>query len=336
MLEKPDFPDRKIIACLEREFELQIDQLNFLPVGGDLSTAVYQAVSEDNTAYFCKLKFGIFDETTVALPKFLYDQRIPQIIPPLTTQTGQLWAELEQFKLILYPFIEGVNGYEIELSESQWADFGTALKRIHTTAVPPALDGNIRKESFAPEWRARCKEIIQRLDEETLDEPVAIEWGRFLRPHRETILHMLRRAEQLANTMASRSVEFVLCHSDIHPGNLFIDAEGTLFIVVWDYPLLAPKERDLIFIGGGQGCKRYIAEQEEKLFYRGYVPSQIDPTAMAYYRYERGITDIVVESERVLSKAVGVQNRAQALEYLKLGFLPDSTVEMACKSDKLD
>jgi spectinomycin phosphotransferase len=89
-----------------------------------------------------------------------------------------------------------------------------------------------------------------------------------------------------------------------------------------------------MFIGGGQGFMPYIAEHEEMLFYRGYGQSQLDPIALAYYRYERGITDISVESERVLSNTLGDQDRAKSLQYLQFYFLPGCTIEMANKVDK--
>jgi spectinomycin phosphotransferase len=334
MLEKPDIQDDQLIACLQAAYGLQIAHFTFLPLGGDLSTAVYRVVTDDQTPYFCKLKRGDFDETSVALPNFLSKQGIAQIIPPLPTQTGQLWAVLGEFKLILYPFVEGTSGYEVELTERQWADFGAALKRLHTVIVPPALALTIQTERYDPEWRERCKQIIKRLDKETFDEPVTIAWAAFMRSQRETVLALIERAEQLAHRMASRSMEFVLCHSDIHPGNLLIDTRGTLFLVDWDYPLLAPKERDLMFIGGGQGFMPYSAEREETLFYRGYGQAALDPIALPYYRYERSITDIAVESERVLSRTLGSQDRAQALEYLQFYFLPGCTFEMAYQADK--
>src|SRR3990172_9193385 len=104
MLEKPDLHDEKIIACLQDEYGLPVVQVAFLPLGADLNTAVYRAVADDETPYFVKLRWGVFDEITVALPRFLSGQGIAQIIAPLTTQTGQLWANLDAFKLILYPF----------------------------------------------------------------------------------------------------------------------------------------------------------------------------------------------------------------------------------------
>lgn len=230
--------------------------------------------------------------------------------------------------------MEGTNGYEVELSETQWTEFGEALRRIHTTTLPPTIIRNIRKERYSAEWRDTCTDIIRRVADETFDDPITLEMVEFLRPKREMILHAIGRAEQLARVMSSRSMEHVVCHSDIHPGNLFVDAAGTLFIVDWDYPLLAPKERDLMFIGGGQGFMPYIAEREERLFYRGYGPSQLDPIALTYYRYERGITDISVECERILSDRLNTPDRAQALEILQLYFLPGCTIEMAHASDQ--
>src|SRR5687768_13391372 len=167
MLEKPDLPDETIIACLHAEYGLRITQIAFLPLGGDLSTAVYRAVADDKTPYFCKLKFGIFDEISIELPTFLSEQGIAQIIPARLTRTGQLWAESDEFRLILYPFVEGTSGFEIELSQPQWAHFSAALKRIHTISVPSALSQKIGRESYSPEWRDVCRSVIQRLDNET-------------------------------------------------------------------------------------------------------------------------------------------------------------------------
>ena len=332
MLEKPDLEDEKIIVCMQAEYGIRIVQIAFLPLGGDLSTAVYRAVADDKTPYFCKLKFAFFDEISIELPAFLSEQGIAQIIPARLTNSGRLWAERDEFRLILYPFVEGTSGFEIELTEPQWADFSAALKRIHTTAVPPALSQKLGKESYSAEWRDICRNVIQRLDNETFDDPVTIGLAAFLHPRRETILDLIERAEQFAQTLASRATELVICHSDIHPGNLFIDTQGTLFIVDWDYPLLAPKERDLMFIGGGQGYVGRTAQEEETLFYRYYGDSAIDPVALAYYRFDRNLYDLSVECTRIFSSTGSDQDRARSLEIITWLFLPGGSIEMAYKA----
>ena len=335
MLEKPDIQDEKIIACLQGEYGLRIIQLAFLPLGGNLCTAVYRAVAEDGTLYFCKLRCSEFDEISVELPRFLSEQGIAQIIPPLPSRTGQLWAQLEAFHVILYPFVEGTSGFEEKLTEGQWADFGTALRRIHTLSLPPALTQKMQKENYSPESRDICREVLQRLESERFEDPVMVGLAAFLLPRRETILDFVGHAERLARVLASRATEMVLCHSDIHPGNLFIDKTGTLFIVDWDSPVLAPKERDLMFIGGGQGYVGVSDQEEETHFYHYYNPSAVDPLAMAYYRYERNLYDLSVECPRILSTTLNAQDRARSLEIVTWLFLPGSSIDMAHKSGRI-
>ena len=85
----------------------------------------------------------------------------------------------------------------------------------------------------------------------------------------------------------------------------------------------------------GQGFQPYIAEQEEMLFCRGYDHAEHDQLALAYYRYERGITDVAVDAGRILNPTHGQPDRAQSFEYLGYYFLPGCTLEMAQKSDNL-
>jgi spectinomycin phosphotransferase len=335
VLEKPDIQDEEIITCLQLEYGLRIIQLAFLPLGGNLCTAVYRALSEDGTLYFCKLRCSDFDEISVELPRFLSEQDIAQIIPPLLSKTGQLWAKLEAFNVILYPFVEGTSGFQEKLTERQWADFGNALQRIHTLSPPSALSQKLQKENYSSESGDICREVLQRLENEKFEDPVMAGLASFLLPKSETILDFIRHAERLARALASRSTELVLCHSNIHPGNLFIDKNGTLFIVDWDSPLLAPKERDLMFIGGGQGYVGVDDQEEEAHFYRYYDRSSVDPIAMAYYRYERNLYDLSVECPRIFSATLNARDRAQSLEIVTWLFLPGGSIDMAHKAGRL-
>ncbi len=334
MLEKPDLHDEQMIACLQDEYGLPVVQVAFLPLGADLNTAVYRVVTDDQTPYFVKLRRGVFDEIAVALPKFLSDQGIGQIIAPLATQTGQLWASLGAFKLILYPFVEGHDGYEVDLSDCHWGEFGAALNRIHTAVAPPALIRRIPRETYSPQWREVVKTFLKRVEAEALDDPVAVKLAAFLTARRHEILDLVGRAERLARALQARSPEFVVCHSDIHAGNILIDAHGAFYIVDWDNPILAPKERDLMFIGGGQGFTGHTAQEEETLFYGGYGQTQINRIALAYYRYERIIEDIAVYCEQLFLTNEGGEDREQSLRYLASNFLPNSTIEIAYKSDQ--
>ena len=72
-----------------------------------------------------------------------------------------------------------------------------------------------------------------------------------MKSKRDEITHLIERAQELALELQSKHLEFVLCHTDIHGGNILISDNNELYIVDWDDPILAPKERDLMFIGGG-------------------------------------------------------------------------------------
>jgi len=107
-----------------------------------------------------------------------------------------------------------------------------------------------------------------------------------------------------------------------------------IIIVDWDNPVLAPKERDLMFIGGGQMGAGHTPQEEESLFYRGYGRAQIDPIALAYYRYERIVQDIAAFCEQIFLTDGGGEDREQALHYLTSNFLPNGVIEIAYRSDK--
>jgi spectinomycin phosphotransferase len=338
MLEKPDIPLARIAACLQAAYGLMADQIIFLPLGADQNTAVYRIETNDETvgetAHFLKLRSGVFDETAVTLPQFLHDQGIRQIITPLATKTGQLWTRLDEFTLILYPFVDGRNGREVKLSAAQWATFGAALKKLHTLTVPPAIKARLRQEQFSPRWREMVKMFLERVHSDLYDDPVALKLAAFLRRKRHEILDLVQRAEQLAESLAREPLELVLCHADIHASNVLVNGRDALYIVDWDDPLLAPKERDLMFIGGAQGFVGYNAQAEEALFYQGYGPVAINRRALAYYRYERIIEDIALYCEQLLLSNEGGQDRAQSLRYLVSNFLPDGTIEAARRADK--
>jgi spectinomycin phosphotransferase len=235
---------------LQAEYDLQDARVTFLPIGADFNTAVYRVDTPDKTAYFLKLRKGPFTEVTVTLPHCLKTQGLRQIIDPLPTRAGRLWGRLDAYKMILYPFIEGKDAYEQAPSDRQWVDFGEALKSIHTATLPPAISNQIPLETYSPDWRDEVKAFQAQAEANAFAEPVAAKLAAYMRARRSEIDRLVRRAGQLAQVLGERSPELVLCHSDIHAGNLHMCAGDSLYIVDWDAPIFAPKELDLAMLGG--------------------------------------------------------------------------------------
>jgi spectinomycin phosphotransferase len=154
---------------------------------------------------------------------------------------------------------------------------------------------------------------------------VAAELAAFMKVKRDEIRHLVERASRLALAIQARPLELVLCHSDIHAGNLHITPDGLLYIVDWDNPVLAPKERDLMHFGGSAVWNSAHAA----LFYQGYGQVEIDRKALAYYRCERIIQDIAEFCKQLLLTDEGGANRQQSLIWFTGQFLPGHEVEIA-------
>jgi spectinomycin phosphotransferase len=329
MLEKPNIPDERIISRLQDEYGLRAAELTFLPLGADTGTAVYRVTDTDGTVYFLKLRKN-FNEVIVRVPLFLQENGVDEIIVPFETKSGKHWADFGEYKMILYPFIEGRNGFEGELTSQQKQTLGRALKKIHAVQIPPELKKLIRKETYSAKFRDDMRSIQSEVENKSFADPPASKLADFIKSNQNEITRIIQRAENLALEIQSQPPELVLCHSDIHGGNILISTEK-LYIVDWDDPILAPKERDLMFIGGGID-NIWKSKQDESIFYEGYGETKIDFAVLAYYRYERVIEDLVAYAEQLFLTDGGGADREPAYRRFSGNFESGSTIEIADKT----
>ncbi|MBV5337350.1 MAG: phosphotransferase, partial [Deltaproteobacteria bacterium] len=127
-----------------------------------------------------------------------------------------------EYKMILYPFVEGKDGFDMELSDQHRRSFGTALKAIHSAQVPSKFKRRIPQENFSPQGRESVRSLLSLVENKAFDEPTAAKLARFMKSKRDEITCLVQRAEQLASELQSKPLELVLCHSDIHGGNILI------------------------------------------------------------------------------------------------------------------
>jgi spectinomycin phosphotransferase len=332
MLERPVLDEGKIYDCLRHEYGLTVATLTFLPLGADRHTAVYRADSGEAASYFVKLRQAGFDETTALVPRLLFEQGVAQVIAPLLARAGRLWASFGEFTVIVSPFVEGRDGYQIRLSDDHWIELGRALKGLHTSALPSDVTSRIPRETFSPQWREIVRAFQAQAERVRFDDPVADEMASLLRAKRGVVDDLVGHADRLANLLRARSPDYVVCHADIHAGNVFIDKRSVLYLVDWDTLTLAPKERDLMFPGSGLFGGGRTAAEEEALFYRGYGPAPVDSVAIAYYRCERIVQDIAAYGEQILLTDAGGDDRAEGLRQLSGQFEPGAVVEIALRS----
>lgn len=333
MLEKHALPDQIIIKCLNTNYGIAVATLTFLPIGADTNASIYKAQTFDQTSYFIKLKLGHRHDIGVEIVELLQRARIPQIIPPIKTIHGKSTQPIDDFTLIVYPFVEGQDGFSRSLTDNQWIQLGKALKLVHEVEVPPSIQNRIKHETFSPKWRDAIRSIYAHIEGVPIADETGLKLQKFMKKNMPDIRRLVDRAEQLGKKLQNHSPKFVLCHSDIHGGNVLIHENSEIYIVDWDEPIIAPKERDLMFIGGGVG-NIWNKPLEEKLFYNGYGKTEINSTSLAYYRHERIVEDIAIYSQELLLTTAGGKNRIEMYKHFIAMFEPQGVVDIAFKTDE--
>lgn len=322
--------EKLIVSCLSAHYGIQAAKVTLLALGADRNARVYRAQTLNQTSYFIKVKSGHHPDTSSEIAELLRSAGVEQIIPPIKTLHGKLTHYIGDSTLIVYPFVDGQDGFHRALTEAQWIQLGKALKQIHALKVPSSMQNRIQKESYSAQWRDAVRSIYTHVETKPIADEVGAKLQLFMRKHLPDIKQLVDRAEQLGKQAQEHSPPFVLCHSDIHAGNVLMEGNTALYIVDWDDPIMAPKERDLMFVGGGVG-NVWNKPHEETLFYEGYGKTEIDPLLLAYYRHERIVEDIAEYSRELLLKAEG-EDRLEMYKHFIAMFEPQGVVDIAFKN----
>lgn len=333
MIETPSFSQQRISNCLKINYDIDVATLTLLPLGADMQACVYKAQSHDQSAYFVKLKQGHHQDISAIIIRLLSEAGIQHIIPIVKTISGQVTQAIDDLTMTVFPFIEGCDGFSRNLTDDQWATLGKVMRQIHEIKVPPSIQAQISQESYAPKGRQAAHFLYPLIEAEPGGDKVAINLLTFMKKHKAVIHRLIDRAEQLAQEVQDQPSPFVLCHSDLHAGNVLIGNNGSIHIVDWDNPIMAPKERDLMFIGAGV-ANVWNKPHEQKLFYRGYGQTEVNRKLLAYYRFERIIVDMVEYAEQLLLTMAGGQDRAKWYEDFIAQFNPNGVVDIAFKTDE--
>ena len=200
----------------------------------------------------------------------------PGILPKLAQQVGQLHASLPQLEFE-HPFIEGFQiAFERELLE---------YLEILAQENPKNSSGR------------------QKLTEA-------------LRPHQAIIPTHLKRLKELQAELRQRPHNMVICHTDLHGGNLITAAAGKLYLLDWENAMIAPPEHDLFFWAGD--------DNEWNRFWPSYCQEMgaklPESDILEFYFLRRALEDIADFIKRVLradgSEARDAEDIAEIIGFL--------------------
>jgi spectinomycin phosphotransferase len=332
MRDDPGLDAGKIAACLDARYGIRVASVEFLPFGHDMSAFVYEVVATDGVSYFLKIRLGPVYEPALLVPRALIDAGVQGILAPLRTRGSELWCPLdgyEGYNVVLYPFVRGENAKVVGLSDEQWRQFGAALRAVHDSGLGKRFGDQIRVETFALPSAALVRQIGGLVEGTEFAGPAARRLAAFWRANTERIGNLLARAEELGRLLQAEPFELVLCHSDIHAANILVGEDGRIWLVDWDGPIVAPRERDFLFVVGSR-IARVVEPRDEKLFFEGYGPVTIDLTALIYYRYERIVEDLGEFGKSVFLDPNLSERAREGEAELAMGFfVPGGDIERA-------
>jgi spectinomycin phosphotransferase len=320
MREKPGISEEQLRLCLQEQYDLISTTFDFLPLGLDSRAGVYRVVNEQGASYLLKARSNALYEPACLIPRYLYDQGIASVVAPLPTRSGALWAgravaetRLGDWTVIVYPFINGDTSWT-GMTDEQWRQVGTTVKQIHLVVLPSHGFELLRKETFDPTNYALQ---VRTFETQHIYSEAGGVSERVLRSswlaHQTTISTVVASLEKLARVLRERSGPYVICHADLHPANLLRTPTDQVFVIDWDEVMLAPKERDFIFVRDTPAASPALPGSSA--FFQGYGPTEIDWTALTYYHYERVIQDLIECAEEVfLREELEEETKADAAQ----------------------
>lgn len=324
MRDRPEVADERIVAGLENAYGISVRAVEFLPIGNDAAASAFRVRGEQR-AFFLKLRVGSPNRASLTVPHHLRANGVDSVVAPLATISGALFAELDKYSLILYPWIKGESKLGKTLSPRQWRAWGAIMRAIHRACPNEQLKAQLPQEQYGKRWLNRLEKVERALERNQQPHTFANELAGFWGQKAAKIEEARERYLSLGSRLQARAHEHVICHADIHPTNIMVDAAGAIHIVDWDEVILAPKERDLMFfLVDGHSDDAVFA------FLDGYGDCHPDKIGLAYYRYDWVLQEFCDYGERVfLSNELSDRELQFSIDEFKRLFAPGDVIELA-------
>jgi len=331
MGERPDLTEEALADALLNHYGIDAVAVGFLPGGQDATAWVYRVeMGLSRPRYLVKVRAANGPrDVAAAVSRYLHESGVVHVVAPIRSNTSALSVQDGCFSLTVYPFIEGRTGVEAGLSDRNWRALGALAQRLHTSRLPPSLMELLGRDMYRPAEVDVVRQIDRAIYGRSFSDRAAQEVAAFWTGHRDEILALVERTEELGRQIERLSLPLVLCHADLHTWNVMIDDGGELWVIDWDEVIRAPKERDLMFVIGGIGAG-LIEQHETAWFLEGYGDTTVDPLALSYYRHAWATQDVGGYGERVLlDPSLGEEGRSDAARIFMSLFGPGQIVELA-------
>jgi len=314
------FDKTELLESLSTAYGLPLQSIIFFPEGED--SYGYVVASETGEKYFAKASTAVPKSCLQVASLLRHQCNIFGVVAPLETQNGELSVPWQDFRVSLFPFIEGKSRWDLwkvgkDFTDAELVQTAALLATIHgcTDAVASnnltvaTYDLPLRKELHMVLEAPRQIPPQNRYQKQLLE---AIE------QHSSEILQTLERYDSLGRSASALQTPFVITHGDPTPGNLIIDAENRLHIIDWDGVSLGPTEKDLVAFTGERlevVLESYLAERRNG--------AALHADIFGFYIYEWTLNEIRDYGTKILFKNSDTQQNAYDWESLQDYLPPD-------------
>lgn len=300
-------------AWVRDDFDVDLVAIDPVGNGADVAAEVWRGTSAEGERYAVKWSGG---GTTagLAVSAWLAEHGVPGVVGPVPTRGGGLWSERVGRRLSLAPWASDEGALHGGMTAEHWEAYGAMLAQVHAVPAADAPKSLPREEHTHERWASAVRVLhgectSDELPADDLVRTLASEW----RAAADRIAALLAQADALGRKLRAQYAPSVVCHGDPHLGNLLLRG-ADVFLIDWDDAVLAPRERDLLFVIGGVLLPfAPVSQQEQQWFFTGYGPVDIDPHRLTYYRCVRALEDLAVPAAQVLELREPTEERAEAL-----------------------
>ncbi len=275
MLIESKIDESLLKRVIQEKFGISVISMTFIPKWETARACIVG--SSKHTNFFVK----IYSDNSIPDSAFrfahdLYAKAgVTNITHPVATSSGQMRIQLGDFHIAIFDLISGTTAEQHKLTKRQLERLGELLARIHQSK---AVIGEYSvRERFEIPFRDRLVAIFNETSKTSGNAAnYKAQLKFFLEPHRKEFMEELETLGELQRKVGRKNLEFVNCHGEPSPGNVMSSNSGGVYLLDWDDPIFAPKEKDLIFFkdnigpvmkGYSQFSKDYNVDQEVMEFY---------------------------------------------------------------------
>ena len=314
------FDKTELREQLSTAYGLPLQSITFFPEGED--SYGYVIASETGEKYFAKASTSVPNSCLQVASLLRHQCNISNIVAPLKTLEGILSVPWQDFRVSLFPFIEGKSRWDLwkvekDFTDAELSQTAALLATIHGCTDTVTFD-SLTVAKYDLPLRHELHTVLEAPEKIPARNGYQKRLLEAIAQHRSEILQTLERYDSLGRSASALQTPFVITHGDPTPGNLIIDAENRLHIIDWDGVCLGPPEKDLVSFTG----ERFEVVLESYLAKRR-SGAALHADIFGFYIYEWTLNEIRDYGTKILFKNSDMQQNAYDWESLQDYLPPD-------------